>query len=210
MATALMDCYRRTGCQEVFDVLVALSQGRLRRRVEARTRYLGGRADVDELLQDTFVNIYRYPDKFDGSRPGAFRAWSATIVDNAIRRHLRRRQAGPQISLRPIELLEQEADGRQREPYERVGDAEVCRRTARAYTLLLAAYLRAFEELSERERFVLQMVEVRGLRYAQVANLLGARAEALKMVVFRARRRVLARVAAMLPPVENTVARLAG
>jgi DNA-directed RNA polymerase specialized sigma24 family protein len=42
------------------------------------------------------------------------------------------------------------------------------------------------------------MVEVRGLRYAELAKVLRIRPEALKMVVFRARKRILDRLAACL------------
>ena len=206
MATALMDLYRRTSASDVFETLVALSTDQLRRRVLARTRYLGDRVDVEELVQDAFVNIYRYPDRFDASRPGAFRAWSSTIVDNAVRRHLRRANSGPDVRLKPAEILAQEPDQRQREPGQTAIDSEDCRIAADAYRLFLGLYLNAYHALSERERFVLQMVEVRGMRYAEVAKAIGIRPEALKMVVFRARRRIHARISAVLPSEEQPVA----
>ena len=51
-------------------------------------------------------------------------------------------------------------------------------------------YLHVFQHLSQREQFVLQMVEVRDMRYAELAKIIGIRPEALKMVVFRARKRI--------------------
>mgnify|MGYP000337793664 CR=1 FL=1 len=51
---------------------------------------------------------------------------------------------------------------------------------------------------SDRERFVLQMVEVRQTRYAELATVLGIRAEAIKMVVFRARKRIFDRIGQQL------------
>jgi RNA polymerase sigma-70 factor (ECF subfamily) len=199
LATALMDLYRKTGSAEVFEALVQVSHDQLLRRVRARTRYLGDHVPADELLQDALINIFRYPDRFDSTRPGAFKAWASTIVDNAIRRHLRRSQAGQSVNLRPVEALEQEPDRRQPEPGQRAMDKEACQRAAAGYRVFLALYLHAYETLRPRERFVLQMVEVRGLRYAELARALGIRPEALKMVVFRARRRILARIAALLP-----------
>ncbi len=53
----------------------------------------------------------------------------------------------------------------------------------RVFQLFLILYLEAYRGLSEREQFVLQMVEVKGLRYAELAKVVGIRAEALKMVV---------------------------
>ena len=198
VATALMDLFRRTGSDEVFEGLVRLSEDRLRSRVRSRTRYLGDRVDADELVQDAFVNIYRYPDRFDASRPGAFKAWSTTIVDNAVRRHMRRNGSGPDVWLRPVELLAQEPDRYHKEPGAEAMESEAYEQASAAFTVFLRLYLIAYQSLSERERFVLQMVEVKGMRYAELAAILELRPEALKMVVFRARKRILARVSVAL------------
>ncbi|MEM7203361.1 MAG: sigma-70 family RNA polymerase sigma factor [Planctomycetota bacterium] len=198
VATALMDLYRRTGSAEVFEALVQLAYQPMLRRVRARTRFIRDGVDAEELLQDAMINIYRYPDRFDASRPGAFKAWSSTIVDNAIRRYLRRSQAGPDVHLRPVEVLAREPDRRHAEPGQSVAHAEECDRLREAYRVFLGLYLAAFHRLGARERFVLQMVEVRGMRYAELAGALGLRPEALKMVVFRARRRILGRISAVL------------
>ena len=60
-------------------------------------------------------------------------------------------------------------------------NTEECQRAMLALGLLLQCYLTAYQELGERERFVLQMVEIRGMRYAELAQVLGIRPEALKM-----------------------------
>lgn len=198
VATAVMDLYRQTGTDEAFETLIALCQGQLLRRVRSRTRFLGERVDAEELLQDAFINIYRYPDRFDASRPGAFKAWSSTIVDNAVRRHLRRSLTGPDVRLCPIELLAQEPDRHNAEPAAQAIETETLERVTAAFRLFLALYLDAYQSLSERERFVLQMVEVKGMRYAELAVILGLRPEALKMVVFRARKRIFGRVSTTL------------
>lgn len=193
-ATRLMDLYRRTGAAEVFDVLVGVATPFLYQRVRSRVRFLGTGLDPHEVLQDTLVNIYRYPDRFDGSRVGAFRAWSSTIVDNSIRRQLRRARSGPEINLRPAEQLSNEPDVLCHDPVDRLVNGEACDAALAALRVLLCAYLDAFAELSERERFVLEKVEVEGRRYAELGVLLGMRPEALKMVVFRARRRIFERI----------------
>ena len=201
LATAVMDLFRRTGSRDVFEVLVRLCRDALRRRVRARVRFLGDRVDADELLQDAIINIYRYPDRFDACRPGAFKAWSSTIVDNAVRRHLRRTLTGPDVKLQPVELLAEEPDRIHRGPGAQAMESEAFEQVAAAYRLFLCFYLAAYQGLSERERFVLQMVETKGVRYAELALILRLRPEALKMVVFRARKRVLERVSSMLAAV---------
>jgi RNA polymerase sigma factor (sigma-70 family) len=196
--TALMDRFRRTGSPRVFEALATLATPHLERRVKSRIRYLGGAIDPQEVLQDTLVNIFRYPDRFDGRRPSAFRAWSATIVDNTIRRHLRRALSGPDVQLQPVELLCNEPDAPSRGPEQRAIQSEACVEAIGAMRLLLGCYLAAYDALSPRERFALQMVEVDRVRYAALAELLGMRAEAVKMVVFRARRRIHERMSTML------------
>lgn len=197
-ATRLMDAFRRTGSEEVFEQLVKLTTGHLMRRVRRRVRFAGDRLDPHELLQDAYVNIFRYPDRFNASRPGAFRAWATTIVDNTVRRHLRRTRTGIELSLRPMEVLSQEADDHARLPEAAMieGESEVA--LARAFSVFLVLYLGAYQQLSEREQFVLQMVEVRSLRYVELGKVLRIRPEAVKMVVFRARRRIFERMSRLL------------
>ncbi|MCA8950928.1 MAG: sigma-70 family RNA polymerase sigma factor [Planctomycetes bacterium] len=205
-ATALMDLYRRTGSSEVFEGLVAIAGPELFARVRSRLRRLGATLDPHEVLQDAIVNVFRYPDKFAASRYNAFAAWSATIVDNAIRRQLRRRQSGPTVALSPIEILSQQADTKAPEPDLAAVEHEETRAAAGAFAVLLACYHAAFEQLSDRERFVLQMVEVQHMRYAELGQLIGVRAETIKMVVFRARKRIHERMSAILRPLAEALA----
>lgn len=206
LATCLMDLFRRTGDRDTFDCLVQWVTPQLFARIRSRCRSLGTMLDPHEVLQDTIVNVYRYPDRFLASRPGAFAAWSSTIVDNAIRRHLRRLRQGVTMAFSAPEMLQEQADLSQKEPSVEAEDQEEWRSTASAFALLLQCYLAAFATLSERERFVLQMVEVRQMRYAELAVLIGVRPEALKMVVFRARKRVMDRMAPLLEPAAACVA----
>ncbi|MEO6595183.1 MAG: hypothetical protein ABIP94_10565, partial [Planctomycetota bacterium] len=118
--------------------------------------------------------------------------------DNAIRRQLRGGRRAVDITLRAPDVLQESADRFAREPSLQAQDHEECAATASAYGLLLHCYLMAFGSLNDRERFVLQMVEVRRMRYGELAVSLGIRPEALKMVVFRARKRVHDRIGELL------------
>jgi RNA polymerase sigma factor (sigma-70 family) len=198
LATSLMDLFRRTNDRDVFDGLVRLVGPQLHTRIRSRLRGMGSVFDAQEILQDTIVNIYRYPDRFQASRPGAFAAWSSTIVDNAIRRQMRRQRQGVDLALSAPEVLQEQQDFGTREPSLLAQDHEECSATANAFALLLQCYLAAFKTLSDREQFVLQMVEVRAMRYAELATILAVRPEALKMIVFRARKRMFDRTAQLL------------
>ena len=197
-ATRLMARFRKTGSPAVFEELFKLTSAQLMRRVRQQVRFAGDHLDPHELLQDTFVNIFRYPDRFDPHRPGAFRAWATTIVDNTVRRHLRRARSGPDIALRTNDVLALEPDLHAPSPERHAIDDEACRSLAGAYGVILISYLLAYQQLTDRERCVLHAVEVAGLRYAELGERLGLRPEAVKMVVFRARRRILERVARQL------------
>ena len=189
LATALMNLFRCSRSREVFDTLVELTQDQLEARVRARTRGIGPSVDPLELLQDTFISIYSYPDRFDASDPNAFRAWSSTIVDNAVRRYLRKSRSGPNIRLSPMEILAEEPEPGAG-PVGLAIHGEESRSLQKTFGFFLLLYMRAYQELSDRERYVLQRVEIDGVRYAQLAEELGVRPEALKMVVYRARQRI--------------------
>lgn len=193
-ATTLMDEYRRSRSREVFDQLIRLTRDQLLARVRSRLHFLGRDVDPEELLQDAIINIFRYPDRFDASRPGAFRAWSSRIVDNSARRYLRNQRTGVDLTFVPVEVLARERDRVIADPARRAAQQEISRRMAGTFSIFLMLYLHAYERLSQRERFVLHMVEVAGMRYAELAKIMAIRPEALKMVVFRARQRIMKRV----------------
>ena len=60
----------------------------------------------------------------------------------------------------------------------------------RFYLTYLHLYLRFYSMLSERERRALHMIEVEERSYREAADELGIRLENLKMVIFRARRKI--------------------
>lgn len=196
--TGLMEAWRRHRDPASFDALARLAQPLLLARARARVRATGSRIDPAEVVQDTLVNVCRYPHQFHADRPGAFAAWSTTILDNVIRRQLRRNHMGRPIRLQDDEFLAQQADVRSAGPEREAEDAEERERLATTWCLFLALYHRAWQELGERERHVLGLVELHGMRYAEVATVTGSRPEALKMVVFRARRRIHDRITSLL------------
>ncbi len=194
LATRLMDHFRRRGEPEVFDALVRLAGPDLATRARIRTRAIGSASDPEEVAQDAWINVYSYPHHFDASRPGAFHAWAYTILDNVIRRRMKQRMRRQRVGLRSTEILSQHADAPATQPMQQAQDREDWALAVSSYRVLLAWYLAAFMQLSERERFVLTCVEIRGMRYAEIGEVLSVRPEALKMVVFRARRRLASRM----------------
>jgi len=59
-----------------------------------------------------------------------------------------------------------------------------------AYLLFLQLYLQAWQQLSERERNAVHLIEVEGVTYRDAALELGIKRGNMKMVMFRARHRM--------------------
>jgi RNA polymerase sigma-70 factor, ECF subfamily len=164
--------------------------------IRALLRQSSQALDALELLQDTFVNVYRYPTGFRSEHAGSFRVWVRTIAGNALRRACRH------AAQRSVNLEEQalEPSDPSNSPLLEAFGREESQRVGRALLLLYAALNQAFERLKGRDRQAIELVELRGQPYAQAGPLLGVPAENMKMIVFRARRRLVQDAAFALAP----------
>ncbi|MHC5212919.1 MAG: RNA polymerase sigma factor, partial [Planctomycetota bacterium] len=88
---ALMDTYRVHASVDAFSLLFELNMRPFSLIAARIMRMTGSRADVGDILQETFLAIYRYPTKFCPDKPNAFRNWSYSIIRNTIYRHLQTR-----------------------------------------------------------------------------------------------------------------------
>lgn len=187
--TRLMEAFEKTGNGAIFALLYELNQQGFLYAIQNRIRAYRGLLEAYDVLQDVFVNIYRYPHRFDGEKPEAFRHWTNTIIRNTVLKHLR--STGRPFRLELVgETLAERVDDRIETPLHESMDHEDAAEVSRAYLLTLAFYLSAYTELSRREQNALQLVEVEGLGYRDASMLLGIKVENLKMVIFRARRKM--------------------
>lgn len=148
--------------------------------------------DPFELVQDTFVNIYRYAGGFRHDDDASFRRWARTIATNVVRRAARVRlglHGRVQVTLGAMEV---EPTDPRPGPAQGLEDEERRGELRRAYGLVLLHYARAFASLSPRDREALELVEVLGLPYREVGARLGVGLSNTKMIVFRARQRLRA------------------
>lgn len=189
LSTALMERFRLQGGRGAFGLLYELNAQHLLVQVAARLRRYGCKSDPLDVLQEVYFNIYRYPHRFDASRDDAFRVWSAMIVRNTVLKHLRSvsRRGRGEVAL---EDLGGEVEVRAHGPLGDAVERESRGECARVYLTYLQLYLAFYGMLSERERRALQMVEVEEQSYRYAADELGIKLENLKMVVFRARRKI--------------------
>jgi RNA polymerase sigma factor (sigma-70 family) len=187
LETGLMALFRDTRGELAFQELYEASRAGLLQWIVQVSHGRVQAADPLELLQDTFVNIYRYAAGFRDESAHSFRVWSRTIAGNLIRR--RRREAASRRLRSLPEGPFEPADARSG-PHESIVAEEDRRLAARAWMLLLQQYALAYAQLSEREQRALDLIEVRGWSYAETAAVLRVGSSNMKMILFRARRRI--------------------
>ena len=189
LSTRLMEAFRRGTGRGAFGLLYELNSQHLLVQVAGRLRRYASKADPRDVLQEVFFNIYRYPHRFNPEREDAFRVWSAMIVRNTVLKHLRALGRGGRTEV-PFEDLSEQPDVQSSSPLSGAIERESTGECQRVYFTYLHLYLRFYSMLSERERTALHMVEVEERSYREAALELGIKLENLKMVIFRARRKI--------------------
>jgi RNA polymerase sigma factor (sigma-70 family) len=189
VSTRLMEAFKQTTGRRVFGLLYELNSHHLLVQVAGRLRRYASKADPRDVLQEVFFNIYRYPHRFNSEREDAFRVWSAMIVRNTVLKHLRSLSRGGRTEV-PFEDLSDQPEERSQNPLTGAIEHESREECTRVYLTYLHLYLRFYSMLSEREQRALHMVEVDEKSYRQAAADLSIKLENLKMVIFRARRKI--------------------
>ena len=198
--TALMALWRDTGQEAVFEALYTHARERVLAWLRWLARGAGARSDPAELLQDTFVNVYRYGGGFRENGPASFRSWVRTIAGNVLRRSTSRGRPRCRGELSFQDLPDElgEPVDPSGGPHLRLVDREECAALAESWSLFLVHYARAYAQLSARDRLALRLVEVDGLTYAETCQRLGVSMSNMKMIMLRARRRLQDRMRASL------------
>ena len=169
-----------TGDTTAFETLVSRHEGRVYRLA---CRLTGSDTDAQDVLQETFLAVYRGLASFRGA--SRFSTWLYRIATNAALMHRRARRRRPTESLE--EFLPRFDEDGQHTP-----EASELRAASQADALLdgklLAEEARsALERLPDlyREAFVLRDLEE--LETSEVADLLGVDAATVRQRVHRAR-----------------------
>jgi RNA polymerase sigma factor (sigma-70 family) len=189
VSTCLMDAFKNTGDAAVFGLLFELNRGSFLHAIQSSLRRAYHHVDPHDVLQEVFLNIYRYPHRFHADKADAFRGWGHRIARNTLLKFLK----GQVRLARFLEIDEdavQPEDMRTRRPDRAASDAESATVVDHAYLMYLQLYLLHFRRLSGKEQRALSMVEVDGVSYRDAAAQLDIRLENLKMVIFRARRKI--------------------
>jgi RNA polymerase sigma-70 factor (ECF subfamily) len=161
---ALIERVRR-GDTAAFDALV---RRHLRRAYAVAYRLLGHREDAEDLVQEAFMTALDHIDRFEPGRP--FGPWFFRVLTN---RALNFRKAR---AVRRTEPAQDAADDGRSSPYLDAVRAEVRDRFGAA----LAA-------LPERQRLIVQLVDVNGMQAAEVASMLELSAGTVRWYLHEAR-----------------------
>lgn len=197
ISTSLMNCFKNTEEPRVFEVLFELNQPAFLNTVHSRLRRTVAAVEASDVVQEVFLNIYRYPHRFLAERSDSFRNWGHRIVRNTLLKFLKGAgRTASQLSLDDDTV--QTADPSAPSPSRSAEASETARLADAAYVLYLSLYLIQFQQLSAKEQRALTLVEVDGVPYKAAADALGIRLENLKMVIFRGRRKILRGMAEQL------------
>jgi RNA polymerase sigma factor (sigma-70 family) len=188
-STCLMDCYKDTGDPQVFALLFELNRQSFLHAIQCNLRRSFHHVDPQDVLQEVFLNIYRYPHRFLADRPDAFRGWGHRIARNTLLKFLKGQSRLARFQTIDEDVWQPE-DIRARQPDRAASEAERAVVVDFAYMIYLQLYMLHFGKLSAKEQQALTMVEIDGASYRDAADALGIRLENLKMVIFRGRRKI--------------------
>ncbi len=187
--TRLMENFKNHGNTLAFSLIYELNYKNFTSTIYSQIRKCYALLDSADILQEVFFNIYRYPCRFKAQRPESFRHWTYSIIRHAIIKHLKNQARVNRIELAG-ETLTATVDPDSPTPLGRAITQESEDEYSLAFLFLLNLYLNQYRQLSPRERRALYLVEVRENSYKQAAEEMGTKLENLKMLIFRARKKV--------------------
>ena len=176
------------GKERAFTELVQRYDRRLQNFVYGT---LGDRERAEDLIQETFVRVYRHLDRFDQSRK--FSTWIYTIAGNLAKNELRNRSRNPVVLFQSL-MKNWEADFRPLEwedPKTRPDD--LYRRR-----FLREKVEEAVAMLPEHHRVVFVLRELHGKSYEEIAEITGCSLGTVKSRLNRARNRFAQLIAPMV------------
>lgn len=138
-------------------------------------RLLGPDADLEDVVQDTFVHVYRSIGSFKGE--AKFSTWLYRLTTNVVRMHLRRKRSRPRVVTDQVPETPA-ADGPQQEAPD-----ETAARRQRAQTLY-----QHLDALSDKKRTVLVLHDLEGVSAEEIAAIVEAPVLTVRTRLFYARR----------------------
>lgn len=202
LETALLALFRDERQAADFEALHGFTAARLVASISRELRGGATRLDPVDLMQDVFINVYRYAGSFRDERPHSFQVWIGAIARNIVRRAMSQSRT---ISLQAFpEDLQEPADLRLG-PIGQLQSVEDQRALRGAWLIFLAHYNAAYAELGPRDQRALELVEVEERSYIECCKLLDVRMSNMKMIMFRARKRIQAKMMKSMGVTEESI-----
>ncbi len=166
------------GKERAFNELM----GRYSRRIVNYVyRIIGDRDRAEDLLQDTFIRVYRNIDRFDQKRK--FSTWLYTIATNLAKNELRNTGRSPIMYFQTLFYRKED-----QKMFEAVDQAD--KPDDQLYRSQLKELVaKAVEKLPERHRLVFTLRETEGKSYEEIAEILDCNIGTVKSRLNRARAR---------------------
>lgn len=184
------------GEEAAFSELFKRHRGDVSRLVH---RVIGPSPDVEDVVQDVFVHVYRSLPRFRGD--AKFSTWLYRLTVNVARMHLRRGRSRPRFADVPV------PEGpRDQQP------AETPDRAAERAERVRALY-RLLDELSEKKRAVLVLHDFEGIPAKEIGEIVEAPVLTVRTRLFYARKELYAAIArdpSLGPAVEALLQTLPG
>ncbi len=183
----LMLAWQR-GDETAFDRIVEAYSGQVWALL---TRFLPGRANREDLVQEVFLRVIRARDRYEPS--ARFSTWLYRIVFNLAVNETQR-TSGKERGTGTAGATEVSADGLAHVPDEQVPDP--LEQMERGDVVL--AVRAAIQRLPEQQRMALLLAKYHEMPYVEIAAVLGSSEKAIKSLVHRARENLRASLAPFL------------
>jgi len=186
--SALMVVFRDTRSVDLFNALFKLTYKNFYGIAYSKLRRFGLLMDPQDILQEVYISIYRYPGAFREEHANSFKNWSQTIIRNAVFKLTKKFSLNSSV----CEIDSNYADFTKRvSPLEKMVDKERRQKWADLYCLSLSMYLHIYKSLlNPREKEAIDRVEIRGECYKDAAKAMGIKLANFKMIVCRGRKKI--------------------
>jgi RNA polymerase sigma-70 factor, ECF subfamily len=154
-------------------------------------RMIGDRDRAEDLVQETFIRVYRHLHRFDQSKK--FSTWVYTIASNLAKNELRNRSRNPLVLFQAIKAS-WDADHRPLEWEDNTYRPDDLYRKRHLKDLVE----RVVAELPEHHRVVFLLREMEGKTYEEIAEITGVNLGTVKSRLNRARNNFAQLIAPML------------
>lgn len=176
----------QAGDKAAFDLLVRKYQNKV---ISLVSRYLGNNGDVQDVAQDAFIKAYTALPGFRGE--AAFYTWLYRIAVNSAKNYLMAK------GRRPANV---DVDAEEAEYYE---TSDALRENASPERLALTEEIKkvifdTIEQLPEELRVAIQLREIDGMSYEEIATAMGCPIGTVRSRIFRARDAIDAKLQPLL------------